>query len=60
MKLSLLKALDSRKNYVEVNLTELLEPGMVVQACNSSSQEAGTGWFQDQGQPGLHKESLQL
>lgn len=61
MKLSMLKALDSSKNYVEVNLrTELLELGMVVQACNSSTQETGTEWFQDQGQPGLHKESLQL
>lgn len=61
MKLSMLKALDSSKNYVEVSLrTELLELGMVVQACNSSTQETGTEWFQDQGQPGLHKESLQL
>lgn len=43
MKLSMLKALDSSKNYVEVNLrTELLELGMVVQACNSSTQETGT------------------
>lgn len=38
MKLRLLEALDSRKNYVEVDFrAELLEPGMVIQACNSST-----------------------
>lgn len=41
MKLRLLETLDSSKNYVEVVLrTELSESGMVIQACNSSTQEA--------------------
>lgn len=61
MKLRLLETLDSSKNYVEVVLrTELSESGMVIQACNSSTQEARTRWFQDQGLSGLHKETLQL
>jgi hypothetical protein len=32
--------------------------GIVAHACNPSSQETGTGGLQDQGQPGLHSETM--